>query len=101
MKIKVDEKMYNCELKLWRDGWSAGYEPDCLNDLDISLIEKYDHELECSVMTSEDFYYFCDYWNKEIEKANREPEYEGESLHGLNKEEIQNGDEWHFICAEI
>lgn len=96
--IKVGEKNYNCELKLWRGGWNAGYEPDCLGDMDGEMHKHWDAEEEMYIYTEEEFKAFCDFWKSECELANSKGEY-SEFLN-LSDEEIDNDDEWFFIVEE-
>jgi hypothetical protein len=93
MKIKTETKMHTIEMRLWRDGWNAGYEPDCFDDLEPNFPA--DHEIDedgIILATEAEVDDLLAFWRSEIRAANIGED--GDVLNALTDDEIANGDEW-------
>lgn len=97
MKIIITDRnneAHDVALRLWRGGWNAGFEPDCLEDLDGYLVSKRDRHGVVHISDKE-FVDVVDWWRSEI--ANPNSGKDGEVLNALTEDEIERGDEWMLI----
>ena len=101
MKIRTENHEYIAELRVWRGGWNAGYDPDFLSDAEPAFFDghyDYDSDSDTVIMTEAELKELCDWWEKEAEAASKDPDYTGDGLVGLTADEIETGDEYVFIC---
>lgn len=100
MTIKTESKIVRVALRLWRGGWSAGYEPDCFQDLEPNFPRDhgYDRGWDAILASDADTQAMIDWWKDECDSANRGED--GECLVALTEEELERGDEWNLIVDE-
>lgn len=92
MNIKTETRSISIELRLWRDGWNAGYEPDCFNDVETNF--RLDHQVDADhnvLCSDKDADELIAWWTDECACVNRDGD--GDCLH-LSAEERERGDEW-------
>lgn len=101
---KDTNKVFDIELRIWHDGWYAGYEPDCFDDLECNFIRDCCERIgwDCYAK-EEDVRDMLSWWESEVASANDDPDYEGDGLNGLQDgewcllvdEEDADEDEWY------
>lgn len=101
MKIKTETRRLTLALRLWRGGWDAGYEPDCLDDLetDFPRNRPRDEETDDLLATDQEVNGLIAWWRVECDYANAGDHY-GDGLRCLSQTERENGDEWALIVDE-
>ena len=95
MKIRniTTNKDVDVSLRLWRGGWSAGFEPDALQDLAEADLNECPRDEDGNPMMSADMLKdFIGWWTDEAARANTGRD--GDGLQGLTADEIDRGDEW-------
>lgn len=99
MTIKTELRTIDISLRLWRGGWSAGYEPDCFSDLEVNFSidhpERAENDDFAIVATEKDASELIEWWENECKTVNAGNV--GDVLQSLTDEEIANGDEWVLI----
>lgn len=100
MTIKTESRIINIALRLWRDGWNAGLEPDCFQDLETSFRcdHEYDDGTDTILASDADAQNLIAWWRDECDSANSGND--GECLLALSEDEIDRGDEWQLIVDE-
>ena len=88
MLIKVENKIYKCELKKWTP---SGYTPDCFDGIETNV--NFNEDLEVNECTPDEFRNLCEFWENEVEKTNKNGA--GEVLE-LSEDEQKRGEEWRF-----
>ena len=101
MKIKTETRRLTLALRLWRGGWNAGYEPDCLDGLetDFPRNRPHDEETDDLLATDQEVDGLIAWWQWECDNANT-GDLDGDALRGLSRAERKNGDEWALIVDE-
>lgn len=101
MKIKTEKRTVNVTLRIWRGGWSAGYEPDCFDDLGREFAALHPEEGENGeiIAPEEDLTAMIEWWEAECAAANRGED--GDGLQGLTAKERERGDEWVLTVTEV
>ena len=98
MKIinTTNNNSVDISLRLYRSGWSAGFEPDALQDLaEADLNECPRDEDGNPMMSADELQAFIDWWTAEAAHANTGRD--GDGLCGLTEAEIARGDEWILL----
>lgn len=93
MKIRTEKGLTWIALKMWRGGWSAGYEPDCFDDMEVNFrLDHWNEETGEIMATEEEVKELVEWWEDEVAVANAGEH--GDALVPLTAEEIEYGDEW-------
>ena len=101
MKIKTETRRLTLALRLWRGGWNAHYEPDCLDDLetDFPRNRPHDEETDDLLATDQEVDGIIAWWQVECANANT-GDIDGDGLCCLSQAARENGDEWALIVEE-
>lgn len=99
MTIKTEKATYRVYLKIWTDGWNAGYSPDVLDDLWTDIGEcaaDFDYAGAAWLMTEDMFHECMDWWSRECDRCNADRDYESDALgSGLPENQL-----WDFYWKE-
>lgn len=86
-------------LHYFRGGFNPDLGPCCLADLASGeLSGRYDVETDSHIV--DDLEGFVDWWTDEANKANADPEYQGDGLIGITADCKERGDEWCLIISK-
>lgn len=101
MKIKTETRTVNITLRKFVGGWSAGWEPDCFDDLETTfriLNPNRDEDGSTVIATDADTNAMIGWWQSECDDANAGRD--GECLIALSEDEIARGDEWYLEVSD-
>lgn len=101
MTYITDTRKVKIELRFWRSGWNAGYEPDCFADMDTDWHSHWDSEAEACMVTDKELDEIISWWQDEVDSANADPDYEGDALTGIDIVNAEEGSEWCLIVEDI
>lgn len=101
MYIITETRRLTLSLRLWRGGWNAGYEPDCLDDLETDFPRNCSHDEETDdlLATDQEVDGLIAWWQAECTNANT-GDRDGDGLCCLSQADRANGDAWALIVEE-
>lgn len=101
MTIKTETRTITITLRKFVGGWSAGWEPDCFDDLETSFPIDHPDRLDGDyvILASDaDTDGMIGWWQEECEEANAGRD--GECLCALSEDQIARGDEWYLEVSD-
>lgn len=101
MEFKTETRIVSISLRLWRGGWDAGYEPDCVADMDNGgFAREWGKGFDDGAIIASDMDVdsYIRWWQNDCRDANNGED--GDTLVALTEEERDRGDEWVFDYDE-